>query len=93
VKVKETGESKEQMERSEKWSDGIQNRVTGDTRERRVSHSQILCIEIFYCKTCKTKESMMGDFNGWFVYLWNSRKVDKYEIGKWSVELIFGIDD
>jgi hypothetical protein len=48
------------MERSEKWSDGIQNRVTGDTQERRVFHDQILCIIIFYCKTCKMEESMMG---------------------------------
>ena len=48
------------MTRSEKESDEIQNRVTGDTQERRVSHGQILCIRIFYCKMCKMEESMMG---------------------------------
>jgi hypothetical protein len=51
------------MARSEKWSDGIQNRVMGDTQERGVSHIQILCIKIFYCKTCKMEESMMGQFS------------------------------
>jgi hypothetical protein len=85
VKVTKTGESKERMERSEKRLDGIQNRVMGDTQERRVSHGQILCIEIFYYKTCKMEESMMGEFSGWFVYLRNFGKVAKHEIGKWSV--------
>jgi hypothetical protein len=87
------GESKERMARSEKRSDEIQNRVTGDTQERRVFHGQILCIRIFYCKTCKTEESMMGQFNGRFVYLRNSGKVAKYDDGKWSVGLIFRIED
>jgi hypothetical protein len=89
----ETGESKERMARFEKRSYGIQNRVTGDTQKRRVSHSQILCIKFFYYKTCKTEESMMGQFNGRFVYLRNSGKVAKYGIGKWSVGLIFRIED
>ena len=61
-------ERKERMARSEKSSFEIQNSVTGDNQERRVSHGQILCIHIFYCKACKTEESMMGQFNGWFVY-------------------------
>jgi hypothetical protein len=56
-----------------------------------VSHCQILCIVIFYCKTCKTKESMMRQFNNRFVYLQNSGKVAKYGIGKRSVGIIFGI--
>jgi hypothetical protein len=56
------------MIRSEKRLDGIQNRVTGDTQERRVSHGQILCIGIFDYKRYKTKESMMGQFNSQFVY-------------------------
>jgi hypothetical protein len=81
------------MERFEKRLDGIQNRVMGDTQERRVSHGQILCIIIFYCKMCKMEESMMGQFSGWFVYLQNSGKVVKYGIGKRSVVLIFGIED
>jgi hypothetical protein len=40
----------------------------GNTQETQVFHSQILCIIIFYCKMCKTKESVMGQFNGQFVY-------------------------
>jgi hypothetical protein len=93
AKVKETRESKEQMERSEKWSDGIQNRVMRDTHERRVSHSQIVFLGTFDCKTHKTEEGMMGQFRGRFLYLRNSEKVAKYGIGKRSVELVFGIKD
>jgi hypothetical protein len=81
------------MARSEKQSNGIQNRVTGDTYERRVSHGQILCIRIFYYKTCKTKESMMGQCSDRFVYLRNSGKVVKYGIGKRSGGLVFGSED
>jgi hypothetical protein len=58
-----------------------------------VSDGQILCIRIFDCKTCKTEESMMGQFSGRFVYLWNSGKVAKYGIGKRSVRLVFRIED
>jgi hypothetical protein len=58
-----------------------------------VSDGQILCLRIFYCKTCKTEESMMGQFNGRFVYLRNSGKVAKYGIGKRSVRLVFRIKD
>jgi hypothetical protein len=35
----------------------------------------------------------MGQFSGRFVYLQNFGKVAKYGIGKWSVKLIFGIED
>ena len=87
------GKRKEGMARSEKRSDEIQNRATGDTQERRVSHGQILCIKFFDCKTCKTEEGMMGQFSGQFVYLRNSGKVAKYGIGKRSVGLVFKIED
>ena len=65
----------------------------GDTQERRVFHDQILCIKNFDYKMCKTEESMMGQFNDWFVYLWNFGKVSKYGIGKQSVRLVFRIED
>jgi hypothetical protein len=58
-----------------------------------VSDGQILCIRIFDCKTCKMEESMMGKFSGRFVYLRNSGTMAKYGIGKWSVRLVFGIED
>ena len=88
-----TGKSKQGMARSEKRMDEIQNRVTGDTQERRVSHDQILSIRIFDYKMCKTEESMMGQFSGRFVYLRNSEKVDKYGIGKWSRGLVLRSED
>jgi hypothetical protein len=58
-----------------------------------VSDGQIVCLRIFYCKTRKTEEGMMGQFSGRFVYLRNSGKVAKYGIGKRSVRLIFRIKD
>jgi hypothetical protein len=58
-----------------------------------VSDGQIVCLRIFDCKTRKMEEGMMGQFNGRFVYLWNSGKVAKYGIGKRSVRLIFRIKD
>jgi hypothetical protein len=42
---------------------------------------------------CKMEEIMMGQFSGWFVYLWNSRKVAKYGIGKRLGGLILGSED
>jgi hypothetical protein len=58
-----------------------------------VFHDQILCIRIFYCKMCKTKESMMGQFSDRFVYFRNSGKVAKYEIGKRSGRLVLVSED
>jgi hypothetical protein len=58
-----------------------------------VFHGQILCIRIFYCKTCKMEEIMMGQFSGRFVYLWNFGKVAKYGIGKRSGRLVLGSED
>jgi hypothetical protein len=60
---------------------------------RRVCDGQILCIRIFYCKMCKTEESMVGQFRGRFVYLQNSGTMAKYGIWKQPVKLIFEIED
>jgi hypothetical protein len=71
---------------------GFKIGLRGYSGEVSVQRSN-LCIGIFYCKTCKTKESMMGQFNDRFVYLQNYRKVAKYGIGKRLVRLVFGIKD
>jgi hypothetical protein len=55
------------MEKFEKQSDKIQNRVTEDTQEKRIPRSNFM-YQNFDCKRCKTKESMMGQFSGWLVF-------------------------
>jgi hypothetical protein len=81
------------MARFEKQSDEIQKWVTGILRRGKCSTVKFYVSRIFYYKTFKIEEIMMGQFNDWFVYLWNSGKVPKYGIGKRSGRLLLGSED